>query len=72
MEHPRPLHYKIGVVGRMATRPVEIPGVFTGVGSQNWSDWLDHFDSVAEVNGWDAGSKISGWEKDSWVEQLRL
>ena len=47
----------IGVVGRMATRPVAIPEVFTGEGSQSWSDWLDHFDSVAKVNGWNAGNK---------------
>lgn len=41
----------------MASRPVAIPEVFTGDGSQTWSDWQDHFDSVAEVNGWSAADK---------------
>ena len=41
----------------MASRPVAIPEVFTGEGSQSWSDWQDHFDSVAEVNGWNAADK---------------
>lgn len=44
----------------MASRPVAIPEVFTGDGSQTWSDWQDHFDSVAEVNGWSAADKKSG------------
>ena len=29
----------------------------TGEGSQTWSDWQDHLDSVAEVNGWNAADK---------------
>ena len=41
----------------MTSRPVAIPEVFTGEGSQSWSDWQDHFDSVAEVNGWNAADK---------------
>ena len=41
----------------MASRAVVIPEVFTGEGSQTWSDWQDHFDSVAEVNGWNAADK---------------
>ena len=41
----------------MASRPVALPEVFTGEGSQSWSDWVDHFESVAEVNSWDAAAK---------------
>ena len=41
----------------MASRPVAIPEVFTGEGGQTWSDWRDHFDSMAEVNGWSAADK---------------
>ena len=57
---------QIGVVGRitlmsrrrtMASRPVAIPEVFTGEKGQTWSDWREHFDSVAEVNGWSAADK---------------
>ena len=41
----------------MASRPVAIPEVFTGEGSQSWSNWQDHFDSVAEVNNWNVADK---------------
>ena len=41
----------------MASRPVAIPEIFNGEGGQTWSDWLDHFDSVAVVNGWSAADK---------------
>ena len=41
----------------MASRPVAIPKIFNGKGGQTWSDWLDHFDSVAVVNGWSAANK---------------
>ena len=36
----------------MASKPVAIPEIFNGEGGQTWSDCLDHFDSVAVVNGW--------------------
>ena len=49
----------------MASRAVVIPEVFTGEGSQTWSDWQDHFDSVAEVNGWNAA------DKKKWVRAHR-
>jgi hypothetical protein len=38
-------------------RQVAVPEVFTKEGSQSWSDWQDHFDSVAEVNGWSTADK---------------
>ena len=41
----------------MAAKPVALPEIFTGDGKQSWSDWLDHFDGVADVNEWDAGAK---------------
>ena len=41
----------------MAARPVAIPEVFTGDGKQSWSDWVDHFESVADVNDWDESAK---------------
>ena len=41
----------------MASRLVGIPKIFIGEGDQTWSDWRNHFDSVAEVNGWSATDK---------------
>jgi hypothetical protein len=36
----------------MATRPVVTPELYSGEGS--FDEWLDHFDSVAKINGWGA------------------
>ena len=39
----------------MAARPAVLPETFSGVGS--FTEWLDHFETVAEVNGWDNAAK---------------
>ena len=39
----------------MATRPAVLPETFSGEGC--FTDWLDHFQSVAVVNGWDDAAK---------------
>ena len=41
----------------LTARPVALPEVFTGDGKQSWSDWVDHFKSVADVNNWGAETK---------------
>ena len=46
----------------MASRPVALPEVFNGEGS--WTDWLDHFESVADVKEWDAAANKSGYMHD--------
>ena len=38
------------------SRPVLTPDPYSGEGS--WDDWIDHFESVAEVNKWDGAAKI--------------
>ena len=40
----------------MSSRPVVTPDPFSGEGS--WDDWLDHFESVAEVNKWENPAKL--------------
>ena len=35
----------------MATRPVVLPETFSG--NESFVDWLDHFETVVEVNTWD-------------------
>ena len=32
-------------------RPVVTPDAYTG--DSSWTDWADHFEAVAKVNGWD-------------------
>ena len=38
------------------SRPVLTPDPYSGEGS--WDDWIDHFESVAEVNKWGGAAKI--------------
>ena len=38
-----------------STRPLITPVPFNGTGS--WSDWSDHFNSIAEINDWNAEAK---------------
>eukprot|EP00731_Ephydatia_muelleri_P002205 Em0001g2205a len=40
-----------------ATRPVVTPDAYTG--DSSWTDWADHFEAVAKVNGWDDSIKLN-------------
>ncbi len=40
----------------MAAKPPVIPELYTG--EKSWDEWIDHFDSVSEVCGWDAANKL--------------
>lgn len=40
----------------MAAKPPVIPELYTG--DKSWDQWIDHFDSVSEVCGWDAANKL--------------
>ena len=42
----------------MASRPAVLPETYSGECS--FTEWIDHFDSVAEVNAWDDAAK-SHW-----------
>ena len=39
-----------------AAKPPVIPELFTG--NKSWEEWIDHFESVAEVCGWDNANKL--------------
>lgn len=41
----------------MAARPLALPDTFTGESRQGFSDWIDHFESIAKVNSWDVNAK---------------
>ena len=34
-----------------------VPETFTGEGRQGFSDWIDHFECIANVHGWDEDAK---------------
>ena len=38
-------------------RPYALPEIFNGEEKQGFSDWVDHFESIAVVNGWNADDK---------------
>ena len=39
----------------MAAKPLITPQPFNGL--TNWTDWSDRFQSIAEINEWDAAAK---------------
>ena len=41
----------------MASRPLALPEIFTGEGRQSFTDWIDHFESIATVNEWTDDAK---------------
>ena len=45
----------------MAARQLALPDTFTGEDRQAFSDWIDHFESIAKVNKWDDD------EKENWI-----
>lgn len=44
----------------MATRPLVLPETYDG--EKRWEEWIYHFESVAEVNGWEGEQKLQ-WLK---------
>ena len=48
--------------------PVLVPKVFSG--EESWYNWLDHFESVAEVNKWDVAC-IKGLRERFKVENKK-
>ena len=49
-----------GVVGIMSGKPLLLPELFAGE-SQNWTEWLEHFESVAAVNKWESDAEKLKW-----------
>eukprot|EP00731_Ephydatia_muelleri_P031382 Em0022g896a len=41
---------------QMASRPLVLPDSFSGEG--NWSQWIYHFENVAEVNEWEDAKRV--------------
>ena len=45
-----------GTASRPSDRSVIIPEVYSG--EQPWEDWIDQFESIAAINGWDEEKKL--------------
>ena len=39
-------------------RPIITPNVFNGGSSTTWDEWVGHFESVSQVNGWDDRTRL--------------
>ena len=44
------------IASRPLDRPVIIPEVYSG--EQPWEDWINHFESIAAINGWNEEKKL--------------
>ena len=44
----------------MSSRPLVLPETFNGEAG-NWDEWIDHFESVAVVNGWETDADKLKW-----------
>ena len=40
----------------MAAKPTVVPELFTG--DKSWDEWIDHFESVADICGWEDENKL--------------
>lgn len=56
----------------MAARPLALPEIFTAEGRQGFSDWVDHFESIAEVNEGAQQLRRNGSGHDSLDERRQL
>ena len=46
----------------MASKPAVVPEAFSGEETSSWREWIYHFESVADVNGWNDMAKLK-WMK---------
>ena len=44
----------------MSSRPLVLQETFNGE-TGNWDEWIDHFESVTAVNGWETGADKLKW-----------
>jgi len=56
MEHEEADSAPITGASASRVRPLISPEPFSG--ESNWTDWLDHFEAAATVNGWDDPTKL--------------
>ena len=42
-------------------RPVLLPATFSGEGESRWDEWIEHFESCAEVNKWESDEDKLKW-----------
>ena len=60
------------IIEEMATaKPLLLPEVFSGE-PQSWTEWLEHFESVAAINKWESAEEKMKWLKVRITGQARM
>ena len=55
------LHWRSRQLEEMATaKPLLLPEVFGGE-PQSWTEWLEHFESLAAINKWESAEEKMKW-----------
>ena len=45
------------------SKPLITPEAFSGAASESWDEWIDHFESVADINKWETNAEKLKWLK---------
>ena len=51
--------------GKPESRPVIVPDCFSG--EESYEDWMDQFESIAEINCWDEEQKLKWVVYNHWT-----
>ena len=66
------LHWRSRQLEEMANaKPLLLPEVFGG-DPQSWTEWLEHFESVAAINTWESAEEKMKWLKVRITGQARM
>ena len=66
------LHWRSRQLEEMANaKPLLLPEVFGG-DPQSWTEWLEHFESVAAINKWESAEEKMKWLKVRITGQARM
>ena len=66
------IHWHSRQLEEMANaKPLLLPEVFGGE-PQSWTEWLEHFESVAAINKWESAEEKMKWLKVRITGQARM
>ena len=45
------------------SKPLITPEAFSGAASESWDEWINHFESVTDINKWKTNAEKLKWLK---------
>ena len=55
------------------SKPLITPEAFSGAASESWDEWIDHFESVADINKqWESNADKLKWLKVRLTSRARM